>query len=105
MSDALKDVFEKIRAQERSQAPAFEVLLTQSARRRRRLDPLPIAGLAIAAAIVLLAWPRHMEVDTMTLSSMDWRAPTDTLLATPGRDLMRELPDLHESILNLQGSP
>ncbi len=94
----LRERFEALRREEEAQAPAFAV---PGARSRR---PPPLPAWAAAAALVIVAgaalwWllPRADENAAPLLvdwSATVWRAPTDFLLETPGRDLLRTVPTL-----------
>jgi hypothetical protein len=90
----LRDRFAHLRAEDRAGVPAFRA---PSAAARWSWSP----RLVVAAAIVLIALvlarpdatpPRLAhEVD---LGAAAWRSPTDFLLVTPGRELLRSVPTL-----------
>jgi hypothetical protein len=90
----LRDHFAQLRDEDRVGAPAFRIA---PARPRGTWSP----RLVVAAAIVLIALvlarpdatPPHLahEVD---LGAAAWRSPTDFLLVTPGRELLRSVPAL-----------
>ena len=89
MNDAsLRDAFAELRAQETARAPRFDRLWRPPAARR----PLVAWTFAVMILIVasLMLWPRRSEKPSITA----WHAPTDFLLATPGRELLQSTPDL-----------
>ena len=69
-----------------------------------------LSGVAAAAAVVLVVaglWHRaattkiqQSELDAAQKLA-EWRAPSDTLLATPGQEILRTTPKLGESYLNV----
>lgn len=53
------------------------------------------AALAVTGAAVVWLVTRDRETGVpLDLGSVVWRAPTDFLLETPGRDLLRRLPEI-----------
>jgi anti-sigma factor RsiW len=69
-----------------------------------------LAGATATAATVLVLgawWYRGMareippEEVTAAQKLADWRAPSDSLLATPGQEILRTTPKLGESYLNV----
>jgi hypothetical protein len=105
MDDDLDTVFAAIRAEDARAAPPFgHVARPGTARRpaQERWTPgLRLAAVAAAAALVLvLVMPdrdRQPEEPGPALDlavSGSWRAPSDFLLATPGSELLSELPTL-----------
>lgn len=90
----LRDRFAQLKAEDRGDVPAFRA---PSAGARWSWSP----RLVVAAAIVLIALvlarpdatPPHLahEID---LGAAAWRSPTDFLLVTPGRELLRSVPAL-----------
>jgi hypothetical protein len=96
MSDDDRDLrnrFARLRSEDRSHVPPFHPPVAGNASRSR----WPI-GIAIAAAIALVALvltqrdPRPLV--PVDLSVAAWRSPTDFLLDTPGRDMLRRVPVL-----------
>ncbi len=58
---------------------------------------LAVVGVALVAAIVLLAGPfRDDSFEPPTLST--WQAPTDTFLEIPGTDWLRSVPTLQTDL-------
>jgi hypothetical protein len=73
---------------------------------RRRVWTLAGATAAAAIALVLGAWwyrgtARTIPPDEIAVAQKlaDWRAPSDSLLATPGQEILRTTPKLGESYL------
>jgi len=90
----LRERFARLRDEERAHAPAFHVT-----RQAPRWTWSP--RVVIAAAIVLIALvlarpdqaPRRFAHPGIDLGVVAWQSPTDFLLVTPGRELMRTVPD------------
>lgn len=102
MDEVIERAFRELRAHERASAPDFEELMARLPPRRRRGWMLG-GGVVMAAAIAaIVLWPRPMEEDVAPLSITQWHAPTDVLLDTPGTELLRDVPKLEQSILNLE---
>ena len=83
--DQLRNAFAELRSAEEKDAPRFSV----RARRRRPFASLAFAivGLIVLAIIMI---PRRPPAPSIT----SWKAPTDFLLQTPGRELLSSTPDL-----------
>lgn len=94
----LRERFASLRESQRTRMPGFEPLLRRSRRYSRSGARLAAAGLiATVAAVSLLLSMRDRGVPAegvATPSIASWRGPTDFLLATPGRDLLRTVPDI-----------
>jgi hypothetical protein len=97
----LRDRFAALRREEEAQAPDFVVLASGSAARRRRRPAGKMIVLAtclammIAAAIFLLRpvlLKPKQGPGSPVASITEWKAPTDFLLETPGRELLRTVP-------------
>lgn len=91
--ERLRDVFGELRRSEAARAPRFERIWN-----RQAIVPHPRRfSLAFALTLVLL-----LTMVTITIvrkpapapGISEWRAPTDFLLDTPGRELLNTLPDL-----------
>jgi anti-sigma factor RsiW len=79
-------------------------------KRARRWQAWMLAGAGATAAIILVVgavWHRgttgKIQPDELATAQKlaEWRAPTDSLLATPGREILRTTPKLGESYLNV----
>ena len=102
----LKSVFEEIRVEDAQSAPSMEdVLRAGDARRSTRirwLRPMRLAaavGAAVLLALVLLVpgrsrQPAEPGPEIGSESPVMWRAPSDFLLATPGAEVVSDLPRL-----------
>jgi hypothetical protein len=108
----LARLFEEQRREDASLAPAFSELLARPRRRREsaaaRMTWRPalvrtvgtvLMVVLVAAAALLLRRPDERERPTpdsellATASALaDWKAPSDSLLETPGTDLLRQVP-------------
>jgi hypothetical protein len=96
----LQEPFEALRREDARAAPSFQATL--AAARVRRTGPLRRRALGLAAAAIVIAGVavallltrpgRHgMTID---LATVRWKAPTDFLLALPGDELLRAMPQL-----------
>ena len=107
----LRELFAELGTADRAELPRYRAVLEQALARHRfpasRARSLTVR--AAAAAVVLagsvIAYqrlhhdsPRHSAPTTSSLAS--WKSPTGILLHTPGRELLREVPDLDSSILD-----
>src|SRR5688572_465577 len=106
----LRERFVRLRDEERAHAPAFHV--TRQAP-RWTWSPRFVIAAAIILIALLLARPdqtpprlAHRGVD---LGAAAWQSPTDFLLVTPGRELLRTVPDFGSSEplvpIDLRGRP
>lgn len=93
----LRELFSRLKQEDRARVPSYRAPVARVAPRWR-----PVAQLAAAAAIVLIALvlgrpdrtPPTMARDLVDLGSATWEAPTDFLLITPGSELLRSVPVL-----------
>ncbi|HLX06249.1 MAG TPA: hypothetical protein VKY89_00150 [Thermoanaerobaculia bacterium] len=104
----LREQYRRLRRQDESLARPFSVP-RQAARRQsrtrsrghlRQLLAAAALGLAVAAGVGALLWlrPRLAEPSAAAIARLSqWRAPTDSLLQTPGSQLMRSVPRLGAS--------
>ena len=97
----LRERFAALRREEGAQAPDFVVLASGSAARQRRRPAGKMIVLAtclammIAAAIFLLRpvlLKPKQGPGSPVASISEWKAPSDFLLETPGRELLRTVP-------------
>jgi hypothetical protein len=95
--------FAALREEDRARTPGFEEVL-----RRARPTPYiglrvlaPAACLIVAAAIVTVLHTSHDLTSSVPgiagLSLAHWRAPTDFLLDTPGREVLYAVPRIGEA--------
>ena len=86
----LRDAFDTLRHDEAARAPRFEKMWR--VRPERRLVP----KLAFAAMLLIIVtavfFVRRPEPPRPSITA--WKAPTDFLLATPGRELLQKTPEL-----------
>lgn len=89
----LRARFTGLRLQDAVRTPEFAGLMQQA----RRSRPPRFTGMAVAAVCLLVAgllvlalYPRHHASPAPSLTQ--WRSPTEFLLQTPGRDLLRSVP-------------
>lgn len=101
----LEQRFEDLRRSDARRAGDFETAWQAA----RRLPPTQGAGrawrAAFAAALAVLAlgvalnrWMRPRPGPAELSRIMEWRAPSDSLLATPGGELLRSTPRLGEPL-------
>ena len=102
----LREDFERLRDADRKRAPGFAETCTRarahhSVRSNPRLRPVVMA---VAAAVLIAAvWMERTGSFARSGASpaiATWRAPTDVLLDTPGRDLLGAMPALGASVLD-----
>jgi hypothetical protein len=92
--DDLRQRFAALREQDERDRPGFpQVRAGALARRKTGGRRLPLAAVA-AAALVLLALVLGREPEPPGPSLAEWRAPTDFLLDTPGREVLTLAPSL-----------
>lgn len=96
----LKEKFARLRRADAASVPSFERVIGRT-RTRSNYAPWKVgvaAAVVLSAAAMLmvrLAPPRGSAIPAPALAN--WRAPTDFLLDTPGRDLLRTIPDVGHS--------
>src|SRR5579864_7592926 len=97
----LARLFEELRREDELRVPPFRRILERGAApRSRRVRWAPIAPAAVAvvvlvAAAVLLVRPNALRREPPPPASAiaEWRSPTDSLLETPGSELLETAPD------------
>lgn len=102
MSDdsRLRDSFASLRRSEEARTPSFERVIGRAPGRfSRRFWGLTVASTVLLAAVtVLVFWvsnPRQPSTNHAAAPMLaDWRAPTDFLLDTPGRELLHTIPEI-----------
>ena len=107
----LRELFARLRSADRAKLPRYRAVLEQALARRRfpasRARSLTVRAAAAAVVVAggVIAYqrlhhdsPRHSAPAASSLAS--WKSPTGILLHTPGRELLREVPDLNSSILD-----
>jgi hypothetical protein len=98
----LRELFRSARALDEASAPAFHDVVDRARSRKIRTPASLLVRLAVATIVLLLAVllvPRKAAPPATTSSPADallstrrWEAPTDFLLAVPGRDLYQSIP-------------
>jgi hypothetical protein len=93
----LRERFAALRREEEAQAPDFVVLTGRRQRQRvAKLIPISVCLAAILAAAIFLVRPvlqKPVQKPVGAVASItEWKAPTDFLLETPGRELLRNVP-------------
>jgi hypothetical protein len=109
VSDGDRDLrlrFDHLRAEDRRQLVPFALVWARSAACRERAGsrwrrPSLVVAAALALTVLVLSFPggpRRTPVAEPPLGARQaletWRAPTDFLLETPGRELLAEVPRL-----------
>ncbi|HEY3052812.1 MAG TPA: hypothetical protein VGK04_05420 [Thermoanaerobaculia bacterium] len=92
--DDLRDAFAKLRESERHSAPAFRIQGRRDAGTTRRL----VVVAAMLVLIIAVGYFSRSKPQQTTTSISTWRAPTDSLLRTPGHELLDSLPQLQPTI-------
>lgn len=90
----LRELFSRLKREDRTRVPSYRTPVARVAPRWR-----PVARLAVAAAVVLIALvlgrpdrTPNMARQLVDLGAATWEAPTDFLLITPGSELLRSIP-------------
>jgi hypothetical protein len=95
--DRLRQLFAELRRAETERAPRFEATALAG---RNRLNPqLHLRRMSFAAVLLILvalAFLPMLRRPTQP-SITAWKAPTDFLLVTPGRELLHSTPELRGS--------
>ncbi|HYS55429.1 MAG TPA: hypothetical protein VER58_16855 [Thermoanaerobaculia bacterium] len=86
----LHDAFVTLRREEAARAPRFDRMW--HARPQRRLVPRFAFATMLLIVVALFFVVRRPEPPRPSISA--WKAPTDFLLATPGRELLQRTPEL-----------
>lgn len=95
----LREYFAALRREERRAAPPFHVPAWVRRSRPRRTLPVAASAVLVGGAAALLLWvgARGRPTESTlsgSLTAAAWISPTDFLLETPGRDLLRVVPDV-----------
>lgn len=95
----LVDRFAAMRRAEAAAAPAFANVRARGKRQRSLRAPFALGLAAVAtAAIVVAVLASRNRIERapvgIDLRSASWTAPTDFLLDTPGRWMLRDLPEI-----------
>ena len=99
---SLHDAFEELRRNDLARTPSFERVWRNAhgglrARRSTFVFALAACALVVVVAtslVMMLRAPR--EVPREFLAASVWKGPTDFLLDTPGRELVRSVPQIPE---------
>ena len=104
-------MFTELRIADRAELPRYRAVLDQALARRRfpasrgRSLTVRAVAAAVVVAVGVIAYqrkhhdsPRHSAPAASSLAA--WKSPTGILLHTPGRELLRGVPDLDSSILD-----
>jgi hypothetical protein len=83
----LRDAFETLRQQEAASVPRFDRMW--HARPARSFTP----RLAFAAMVLIIVAVLALRPEKPQPSITAWKAPTDFLLQTPGRELLQSTPE------------
>lgn len=95
----LRERFARLRTELAERAPDFASTWERAGAPHRARLPLLLAGAATALAGLLLLRPTPAPTPPSPAGAVlpslgEWRAPTDFLLQTPGRELLSQLPAL-----------
>jgi hypothetical protein len=97
--DTLRRRFAVLRREEEQHAPEFATLWKARAETRRRQARWFAATACALIALLAFLWIRSAQrrpEEKAVASITEWRAPTDFLLETPGRELLRTVPEIGE---------
>jgi len=93
----LRSLFSALRHEVDALVPAFEVRTAQPVPTGHRRLVMVTATAAVVVAAIMFARTERDDNDPefgLDLAATTWVAPTDFLLATPGSDLLRSLPEI-----------
>lgn len=94
----LREHFAALRRAEAASAPSFERVMAISRRRSNHAAwrlAITACILVVAVGGMILRLSHPPGASTIRAPALaDWRAPTDFLLDTPGRELLHTIPDL-----------
>ncbi len=93
--DRLRDAFHELRRSEANLAPRFDRIWRSTA--PHILAPRFAFAAVFLIVIALSLFPLVRRTERMQPSITAWKAPTDFLLATPGRELLQSTPELRGS--------
>jgi hypothetical protein len=97
--NTLRRRFAALRREEDQQTPEFALLWQAGAGARRPQARWFAAAACALIALLAFLWIRSVQrrPDDKTVASIsEWKAPTDFLLETPGRELLRTVPEIGE---------
>lgn len=107
--EVIRAALADLRAADEREAPAFDAVLARSASASH--SRLHVGRLAIAAALVLAAVGVYRALSTLggprltvpseVVALSAWRPATDVLLETPGKNLLRQTPQLGASLIDI----
>lgn len=94
---ALRKRFVSLREQEQQHIPAFaSQWVGRSSLQRSKGLWFAAAGCALIVVIAILLlrsqWPNRDAISTVEIT--EWKAPTDFLLETPGREILQTVPEI-----------
>jgi hypothetical protein len=95
--DMLRRRFSVLRREEEQHAPEFARLWHGRADARRRQTRWFAAASCALIALLALLWMHSAQrrpAERTVASITEWKAPTDFLLETPGRELLRTVPEI-----------
>ena len=102
----IRQRFEQLRESDRVGAPNFAQIYGHTRARRSsraapRVRPLLIDALLAAVIAAVFTWHSQSSAPATARETIaTWRAPTDTLLRTPGSELLGTMPALGASVLD-----
>jgi hypothetical protein len=94
---ALRKRFAGLRQEEQQHTPAFAPLWSGRARAPHRKALWYVATacvLIVVVAILLLLSERPSRNEVSMVEITEWKAPTDFLLETPGREILQTVPEI-----------
>lgn len=93
----LRNRFVSLREEEQRHIPAFASLWGRRTRVQRSKGlwfAAATCALIVVAAILLLRSERPNRDEVLMVSITEWKAPTDFLLETPGREILQTVPEI-----------
>ena len=108
--EELRRMFAELRDADRATSPSYRAVPERIRQQRRFAASRPGSLVLQAAAVTVLVaggiitYQRLHDTrphpPAIVAPIVSWKSPTAILLQTPGSELLREIPDLHSSILD-----
>ena len=108
----LKKDFERVREEDQRTAPSFAEVVAAGGRRapaikeraarfRMALAAVPILAVAAGAIVAVRLHPAAETLPPEAIALAGWKSPTAFLLEIPGREFLKETPQLGVPLYNL----
>ena len=88
----LREQFQRLKQQDKDRAPAFRRPASPGGHWRLNYRFAALALILIAGIVFTIARRQQLPDEAVIAQLSHWRAPTDSLLRTPGSQLLKTLP-------------